>query len=146
MSAFRMRPRSNSLPRSLLRFNVIDFLVRIEHHEVVAVRILPIRRRAASLLSADRVFDLDDLGAEPGERLGDGGARLELREINHLDAGQGRLRHGLRLWHRVHIPYLEYFSSARPSHSIHFPTRACRAGKGGLPRANWPEPRIDGEH
>jgi hypothetical protein len=59
-----------------------------------------------------------------------------LREINHLDAGQGRLRHGLRLWHRVHIPYLEYFSSTRASHSIRFPTRACSAGKGGLPRAN----------
>src|SRR5262245_45253758 len=97
------------------------FLVRIEHHEVVAVRILPIRGRAASLLSADRILDLDDLGAEPGERLGDGGARLELREVNHLDAGQGRLRHGLRLWHRVHIPYLEYFSSASvPLHTLSY--------------------------
>src|SRR5262252_3472788 len=140
MSAFRMRPRSNSLPRSLLRFNVIDFLVRIEHHEVVAVRILAIRRRAASLLSAGRVLDLDDLGAEPGERLGDGGTRLELREINHLDAGQGRLHHGLRLWHGVHIPYLEYVSSTGASQSIHFPTRTCRVDKGGLPRANWTEP------
>src|SRR5262249_6159216 len=53
------------------------FLVRIEHHEVVAVCILPIRRRAASMLSANRVLDLNDLGAEPGERLGDGGARID---------------------------------------------------------------------
>jgi hypothetical protein len=106
------------------------FLVRIEHHEVVAVRVLPIRRRAASLLSADRVLDLDDLGTEPGECLGNGGARLELREINHFDAGQGRLRHGLRLWHCVHIPYLEHFSSTGASHSIHFPTRTRRVGKG----------------
>src|SRR5499427_2185875 len=140
MSAFRMRPRSNSLPRSLLRFNVIDFLVRIEHHEVVAVRILAIRRRAASLLSAGRVLDLDDLGAEPGERLGDGGTRLELREINHLDAGERRSHHGLRLWHGVHIPYLEHVSSTGSSHSIHFPTRACRVDKGCFPRANWTEP------
>src|SRR5258706_47552 len=116
------------------------FLVRIEHHEVVAVRILPIRRRAASLLSADRVLDLDDLGAEPGERLGDGGTRLELREINHLDAGQGRLHHGLRLWHGVHIPYLEHFSSTGASHSMHFPTRTCRSGKGGFTGADWAEP------
>src|SRR5262249_27479572 len=82
---------------------------------------------------------------EPGERLGDGGTSLELREINHLDAGQGRLHHGLRLWHSVHIPYLEHVSSSAASHSVHFPTRTCRVGKGGFPRANWRTPWIDGE-
>src|SRR5262249_1661848 len=111
------------------------FLVRIEHHEVVAVRILAIRRRAASLLSANRVLDLDDLGAKPGERLSDGGTRLELGEINHLDADDRRLHHAWRLWHGVHIPYLEHVSSTGGSHSIHFPTRTCRVGKGGFPPA-----------
>jgi hypothetical protein len=43
--------------------------------------------------------------AQATGHIGNGGARLELREINHFDAGQGRLRHGLRLWHCVHIPY-----------------------------------------
>ena len=39
-------------------------------------------------LAAARVLDLDDLGAEPGERLGAGGPRLELRQIEHPDPGK----------------------------------------------------------
>src|SRR5262249_35366575 len=122
---------SDEIAQQLLAALVLEiqrnrFLVRIEHHEVVAVRILAIRRRATSLLSAGRVLDLDDIGPEPGERLGDGGTSLELREINHLDAGQGRSHHDLRLWDGVHIPYLEHVSSSAASHSVHFPTRTCR--------------------
>src|SRR5262249_33534637 len=116
------------------------FLVRIEHHEVVAVRVLASGGRVASRPPAGGFLALDDRGAEPGERLGEGVPRLELREINHLDADERRLHHGLRLWQGVHIPYLEHVSSTGASHSIHFPTRTCRVDKGGFPRANWTEP------
>src|SRR5262249_10429573 len=73
------------------------FLVRIEHKEVVSLRLLAIRGRPASLPPPGRVLDLDAPGPDPGERLGKGGPRLELREINHLDAGERRSHHGLRL-------------------------------------------------
>ena len=39
-------------------------------------------------LAAIRVLDLDDLGAEPGERLGAGGARLELGQVEHPNPGE----------------------------------------------------------
>src|SRR5262249_58458448 len=98
------------------------------------------RGRAAPVPRAGGVPYLDARGAGPGEGLGDGVPRLELREINHLDADERRLHHGLRLWQGVHIPYLEHVSSTGASHSIHFPTRTCRVDKGGFPRANWTEP------
>jgi len=41
----------------------------------------------------------DDLGAEPGERLGAGRARLELREIEHPDPGEA-LQRGAIFLHR----------------------------------------------
>ena len=38
--------------------------------------------------AALRIFDLDDLGAEPGERLGAGGPGLELAQVQNADAGK----------------------------------------------------------
>src|SRR5207253_9566710 len=38
----------------------------------------------AAGIAAPRVLDLDHLGAEPGQHLGRGRARLELGEIDHL--------------------------------------------------------------
>ena len=43
-------------------------------------------RRPPSLVAAGRVLDLDHVRAEPGERLGAGRSRLELREIEHPHA------------------------------------------------------------
>src|SRR5262249_58999123 len=123
-----------------LEIHLTRFVLRIETNELVPPRFLAIRRRAAPFLPAGGFLDFDAPGAEPGERLGEGGTRLELREINHLDADERRLHHGLRLRHGVHIPYLEHVSSTGASHSIHFPTRTCRVGKGCFPRANWAEP------
>src|SRR6185437_6681176 len=45
-------------------------------------------QQEAARFAALRVFQLDDLGAEPGERLGAGGAGLELAHIENTDAGK----------------------------------------------------------
>ncbi len=63
-------------------------LVGVEQHEIVAVDALLVGRGAAALLAADRVLDLDDVGAEPGECFSDRRSGLELREIDDLDAGE----------------------------------------------------------
>ena len=42
--------------------------------------------------AALRVFDLDDFGAEPGERLGAGRAGLELGQVQNADAGKAAWR------------------------------------------------------
>src|SRR5208337_4263450 len=39
-------------------------------------------------LAALRVLDFDDFGAEPGQRFGAGGPRLELSQIEHPHAGE----------------------------------------------------------
>jgi len=44
------------------------------------------RPQAPSGIAGFRVLDLDHLGAEPGERLGAGRPRLELREIDNANA------------------------------------------------------------
>ena len=66
------------------------FLVGVEQQEipgVLAVAGRPMQQETARL-AALRVFDLDDLGAEPGERLGAGRAGLELRQVENADAGK----------------------------------------------------------
>src|SRR6516164_11082950 len=60
------------------------FLVGIVDHEVIAVGIgLGAGTERPAGLATPRVFDLYDLGAEPGERLGARRARLELREVEN---------------------------------------------------------------
>ena len=63
-------------------------LVDVELVEVPRVVIGLARAQPAAGIAPPRVLDLDDLGAEPSEHLGRGRARLELREIHHLDALQ----------------------------------------------------------
>ena len=46
------------------------------------------RSREAARFAALRVFHLDDLGTEPGERLGAGRAGLELGQVQNTDAGK----------------------------------------------------------
>src|SRR5271166_1534701 len=61
-------------------------LVGVELVEIPRVIIgLPGPQSAAGIPGL-RVLDLDHLGAEPGERLGAGGAGLELRKIDHPNA------------------------------------------------------------
>src|SRR5262249_39815373 len=73
----------------------------------------------APRLAAARFLHLDDVGAEPGQCLGAGRPRLELGEVEHLDALQRRLRcsrdigmgdlflHGeLPIWRREQSPRL----------------------------------------
>src|SRR5262249_19004845 len=47
-------------------------------------------------------FDLHDVGAEPGQRLGDRRASLELGEIDDFDAGKGRFA----AWGATHLRIL----------------------------------------
>src|SRR4029434_11288858 len=64
------------------------FLVRVEHVEVPrVVGVLP-REHPAGGIARLRVLDLDDLGAEPGERLRAGWPGLELGEVDDPDAGE----------------------------------------------------------
>ena len=76
---------TNAKSGSDLRLIVTDF-VGVVDHEVIGVGV-GLRtgaqglRRAAAL----RVFYLDDFGAQPGEHLGAGGARLKLREVEDSD-------------------------------------------------------------
>ena len=66
------------------------FLVGVEQQEIPGVLALaggPAQREAARF-AALRVFHLDDLGTEPGERLGAGRAGLELGQVQNTDAGK----------------------------------------------------------
>jgi hypothetical protein len=70
------------------------FLIGVVNHEVISIGARP--RPAAeypSGLAAFRVFDLDDLGAEPSERLGAGRPGLELREIENPHSLKAVRRH-----------------------------------------------------
>ena len=66
------------------------FLVGVEQKEIPRVLDVagrPMQQETARLAVA-RVFNFDDLGAEPGERLGAGRAGLELRQVENADAGE----------------------------------------------------------
>ena len=65
-------------------------LVGVEQQEIPGVLALagrPVRQEAARF-AALRVLDLDDLGAEPGQRLGAGRAGLELGQVQNTDASK----------------------------------------------------------
>src|SRR5215469_8453048 len=74
----------------LWRFQVQRYrlLVDVELVEVPGVVVRFAGAETAAGIAASRVLDLDDLGAKPGQYLGRGRARLELGEIDHLDALQ----------------------------------------------------------
>ena len=75
---------------SLRRFQVQRYrlLVDVELVEVPRVVIGLAGAQPASGIAPPRVLDLDHLGAEPGQYLGRGCTRLELGEIDDLDALQ----------------------------------------------------------
>ena len=68
------------------------FLVGVEQQEIPGVLVLALARaglsaqQGAARFAALRVFHLDDLGTEPGERLGAGWAGLELGQVQNTDA------------------------------------------------------------
>src|SRR5262249_23560583 len=68
------------------------FLVGVEQQEIPGVPILALAglpaQQGAARFAAVRVFDLDDLGTEPGEGLRAGWAGLELSQVQNTDAGK----------------------------------------------------------
>ena len=64
------------------------FLVGVEQQEIPGSWSCPDapRNDEAAGFAALRVFHLDDLGTEPGERLGAGRAGLELGQVQNTDA------------------------------------------------------------
>src|SRR5712671_3829715 len=71
-------------------------LVGVVHHEIIGVR-----HASAAGLAALGVFHLDDVGAHPGERLGAGRPRLELGQVENLDAGEAIRRYSAS----IHLCY-----------------------------------------
>src|SRR5262252_6104419 len=67
------------------------FLVGVEQQEIPGVPVLALAlaglsaQQGAARFAALRVFHLDDLGTEPGERLGAGWAGLELGQVQNTD-------------------------------------------------------------
>ena len=61
-------------------------LVVIEHREIERVRALHVDQLAARDVAHARTLDLDHVGAEPGEQLRAGRARLHMREIEDAHA------------------------------------------------------------
>ena len=64
------------------------FFIRVENEEIKGVGFTILRCGETPLVAALGVFDFDHLSAEPGQRFRTGGARLELRKIEHLDTRQ----------------------------------------------------------
>ena len=65
-------------------------LVEIVVDEIVGVGVGAVGEAPAPRLAAIGLLHLDDIGAEPGQGFGAGGARLELGEVEHLDALERR--------------------------------------------------------
>ncbi len=75
-----------SSPRGDFRLSVSDFLLALNWWKYQGSLSGAPGPQPAAGIAGPRVLDLDDLGAEPGQRLGAGRPRLELREIDDLDA------------------------------------------------------------
>src|SRR5262249_22151629 len=67
-------------------------LVEVVVDEIMRVGLRPVREPPSSRLAAIWLLDFHDLGAEPCQGLGARGTRLELREVEDLDALQRRGR------------------------------------------------------
>src|SRR5262249_5844343 len=67
-------------------------LVGVEQQEIPGIPVLALAglpaQQGAARFAAVRVFDLDDLGTEPGECLRAGWAGLELGQVQNTDAGK----------------------------------------------------------
>ena len=63
-------------------------LVVVEHREVERIRALHVDQLAAGDIADARTLDLDHVGAEPGQKLRAGRARLHMREIEDAHAGE----------------------------------------------------------
>ena len=63
-------------------------LVVVEHREVERVGALHVHQLAARDVADTRALDLDHVGAEPGQQLGAGRARLHVGEIENAHAGE----------------------------------------------------------
>ena len=61
-------------------------LVVVQHGEIQAVGVRQVAQLAAGDVTLARPFDLDDVGAEPGEQLGAGRPRLHMREVENPHA------------------------------------------------------------
>ncbi len=81
----RDQPSQHLAAALLLEVERDRTLVGVEHQEVDRVRVGTFRDHAAPGLAARRL-DLDHVGAEPGEKLGAGSARLPLREVHDADS------------------------------------------------------------
>ena len=77
-------------PALRLQVDRDGFLVGVEQQEIPGVIAFARRRtqRVAARLPALRVFHLDNLGAEPGQRLRTGWAGLELGQVQNSHAGK----------------------------------------------------------
>ena len=58
----------------------------VEHREVEAVDIGDVAQLAARGVAFAGLLDLDHVGAEPGQQLRAGRARLDVREVENADA------------------------------------------------------------
>src|SRR5262249_31765595 len=61
-------------------------LVGVQREEVAAVHARLLGAAVAAGIALAGLLPLDDLGAQPGQELGAGGARLELGEVQHANA------------------------------------------------------------
>jgi len=86
------QPQEEGVALRLLEVDGDAALVGVEEQEEHRVEAGHLRPVAPRLLAAGRL-DLDDVGAEPAQELGAGGARLELGEIQDPDAGQRVIGH-----------------------------------------------------
>ena len=110
-------------------------LVDVELVEIPGVVIGLAGPQPAAGIAAPRVLDLDHLGAEPGQHLGAGRARLELGEIDDLDALQKIEVLGCRssLFPPVCRPGDSCAISLAPSQSPPQPRRRLSTARGRLP-------------
>ena len=98
------QPREQRLALLALEIAGDAALVEVEVDEIVGVGVGAVAEAPAARLAAVGLLHLDDVGAEPGQRLGAGGARLELGEVENLDARQRRRRAGR--WCLFRLPCL----------------------------------------
>ena len=72
----------------------MDFLLALNNRKYQEFLVLALAgaglaaQQGAARFAALRIFHLDDLGTEPGERLGAGWAGLELGQVQNTDPGK----------------------------------------------------------
>ena len=76
------------LPFRILGVDRDRALVRVEHREIQAVHARNVAQLAARDVPLAGAFNLDDVGAQPGEQLRAGRTRLHVREVEDANAVQ----------------------------------------------------------